>query len=150
MLYKPWISSRQLWTFSSLSPSPHLLLSFTLTLFFAISVILRTAMSQGPGMLDCNEMRDWKWMELLVYDLFFICSVTCSCGCHLLLGNPATSFDHSGATDTTDSAKWVDLQHRGLWWPEFDGLSLLSCSEMENSVEQHIYDQTAPHYTATP
>lgn len=60
----------------------------------------------------------------------------------------------SGANDSddvsTNSSQWVDKQRRGLRWPEFDGLFLLSCSGMENSVEQHIYSQTDPHYTAAP
>lgn len=86
-------------------------------------------------------------------DLLVSASFSFLVTCDLCMGNPANAVYRSGATDslndTTDSAQWVDLHRRSLWWPEFEGSSLLSCSEMENSL-QHIYDQIVPHYTAAP
>lgn len=125
--------------------------SFCGTFFLLLYLWVIEVMSVGSEMHKCKQWNGRSNVRnYLFISVFFIFSVTCN----LRLGNPVNSVYHFGTTDnrvdTTDSAQWVDLHCRSFWWPEFDGLSLLSCSEMENSVEQHIYDQTVPHYTATP
>lgn len=140
-LYKLWISSKQIWTFSSLSqpPSSPAIVQSPCVRFWASKMM--------------PQVVEWTNNQRTFMTLLSTFSVTLCSNCHLNLENPITSFDHFGATDsrddTTDSAQWADLQRRSLWWPEFDGWSPLSCTEMENSVWQHIYDQTVPHYTAS-